>query len=63
VSGILYLSNSSTPLKFPDLNIEISPKVGTLAAWCSPLKHGTGYLQEGPKYAIAFNMSDLKPWG
>jgi len=63
VSGILYLSNSSTPLKFPDLNIEINPEVGTLAAWCSPLKHGTGYLQEGPKYAIAFNMSELKPWG
>tara|TARA_R100000455_G_C6216804_1_gene82544 strand:- start:71 stop:589 length:519 start_codon:yes stop_codon:yes gene_type:complete len=63
VSGILYLTESSTPLKFPDLNLDIFPKVGTLAAWSAPLMHGTGFLQEGPKYAIAFNMTEAKPWG
>ena len=63
VSGILYLSESSTPLKFPDLNLDIFPKVGTIAVWSAPLVHGTGFLQEGPKYAIAFNMIEAKPWG
>ena len=63
VSGILYFSESTTPLKFPDLNLDIYPKVGTLAVWSAPLIHGTGYLKEGPKYAIAFNMEEVKPWG
>jgi hypothetical protein len=63
VSGILYLSESSTPLRFPDLNLDVYPKVGTIAVWSAPLIHGTGFLQEGPKYAIAFNMIEAKPWG
>jgi len=61
-SGIFYLTDSNTPLYFPDLDIEIETKKGTFLIWSGILNHGTERLKDETKYAIAFNLSQVKSW-
>ena len=61
-SGIYYLTDSSTPLSFPEIKIDVKPKAGTFAIWSGILNHKTERLNEGPKYAIAFNLDNVNQW-
>ncbi len=57
MSGVIYLSNTNQILNFPELNIDIHPKVGSVVLFSGFLKHGTkNYVFREPKYAIAFNI-------
>ena len=61
-SGIFYLTDSNTPLYFPDLDINIETKKGTFLIWSGILNHGTERLKDETKYAIAFNLQPVKIW-
>ena len=58
-SGVLYLSDSEQKLVFPELEIEVTPKKGTLVMFNSYLKHKTNSINKSdePKYGIAFNCN------
>ena len=59
MSGVIYLSNTNQILNFPELNIDIHPKVGSVVLFSGFLKHGTrNYVFQEPKFAIAFNICD-----
>lgn len=61
-SGIFYLTDSDTPLFFPDLEIDIEIKKGTFLIWSGILNHGTARVKDKTKYAIAFNLEPVKAW-
>ena len=61
-SGIYYLTDSDTPLNFPDIEIDVKPKSGTFVIWSGVLNHKTERLKNGPKYAIAFNLDNVNQW-
>jgi|TARA_E500000318_G_C3550308_1_gene208600 hypothetical protein len=61
-SGVFYLTDSTTPIIFPQLEKEIYPKKGKLLFFDSTLLHGTNQIKEGIKYAIAFNLLSTKAW-
>jgi len=59
-SGILYLTESNQPLTFPDLNLEIFPKIGTFVLFSPWLTHFCEpSLSDKTKYAIPFNFNNL----
>ena len=61
LSGILYLNEVSQLLVFPDLNINVKPKKGTLVIFSPWLDHFTGLNESNvTKYAIAFNFREFK---
>ena len=62
-SGILYLNNTELPIYFPQLDINIVPKMGTFLLFSAILNHGTNVNKsEQAKYAIPFNFSEVKIW-
>jgi hypothetical protein len=62
-SGILYLNNTELPIYFPQLDINIVPKMGTFLLFSAILNHGTNVNKsEQAKYAIPFNFSEVKTW-
>ena len=57
LSGVLYLNNHSQKLYFPDLQQEVTPKMGRFVVFSSFLEHYTKRnLQPEEKYAISFNF-------
>lgn len=61
-SGIFYLSDSTTPIIFPQLEKEIYPVKGKVLFFDPTLIHGTPEIKDGTKYAIAFNLFEKKFW-
>ena len=61
-SGVFYLTDSTTPIIFPQLEKEIFPEKGKILFFDSTLLHGTKEIKEGIKYAIAFNLCSIKYW-
>ncbi len=56
-SGIIYLTDSTTPIEFPEIKLKILPKKNMLLFFSGMLEHGTGILKRGTKYAIPFNLN------
>tara|TARA_Y100000817_G_scaffold314095_1_gene311854 strand:+ start:2797 stop:3318 length:522 start_codon:yes stop_codon:yes gene_type:complete len=56
-SGIIYLTDSTTPIEFPDIKLKILPKKNMLLFFSGLLEHGTGTLKQGTKYAMPFNLN------
>lgn len=61
-SGIVYLNDNDTPLCFPELNLEVKPRKNEYFFFNGIIKHGTSPLKDGPKYAIPFNLIEVKEW-
>jgi len=63
LSGVLYLSDNSPELVFPELNISVEPHCLTLVLFSPILKHlSPPNKSEDTKYAVAFNLEN-KPIG
>jgi hypothetical protein len=63
LSGVLYLSNDSPELIFPELNISVEPHCLTLVLFSPILNHlSPPNKSEESKYAVAFNLEN-KPIG
>jgi hypothetical protein len=63
LSGVLYLNDSDQELFFPELQISVKPKVGKVIVFSGILKHYTNRIyDDSSKYAIAFNMYQMKSW-
>lgn len=62
MSGVLYLNDSEQKLVFPELDIEVTPKKGTLILFNSYLRHRTNRINNSSdsKYAISFNCSKFE---
>lgn len=56
-SGILYLSKSTTPLIFPELNKKIYPEKYKMLFFNAFLLHGSDRLKDEKKYGIAYNFA------
>jgi len=57
-SAILYLNNCSTPLIFPESNIEVYPEPGLFVFFSGFMKHKTTRIKKNEvKYAIPCNFS------
>ena len=61
-SGIVYLNDNETPLCFPELNLEVKPRKNEYFFFNGIIQHGTSPLKDGPKYAIPFNLIEVKEW-
>ena len=62
-SGIVYLSDSDQLLNFPQLNIDIRPRVGSVLIFSGDLEHGTkDHVLKEPKYAIPFNVLKISEY-
>ena len=62
-SGIVYLSDSDQLLNFPQLNIDIRPRVGSVLIFSGDLEHGTkDCVLKEPKYAIPFNVFKISEY-
>jgi len=59
-SGVLYLSDESPPVIFPEMKIVIKPRSGTLILFDGFLDHLSPPNQSNDiKYAIAFNLEHI----
>ena len=57
-SGIIYLNKHSQILKFPEINEEIKPEVGSFAIFSSFLQHNCKRnMEDKIKYGISFNCA------
>ena len=63
LSSVLYLNKSNQELFFPELQISVKPEIGKVIVFSGILRHFTNRIYDDTsKYAIAFNMSQVKPW-
>ena len=61
-SSILYLTDSQTPIIFPELNKSIFPRKGLLLFFNGFLKHKTPRIKKGEvKYALPCNFNESIP--
>ena len=57
-SGVIYLNKHSQKLKFPEINQEIEPDIGSFAFFSSFLKHSCQRnLTNKTKYGLSFNCN------
>ena len=57
-SGVIYLNKHSQKLKFPEINEEIEPDIGSFVFFSSFLKHGCQRnLTNKTKYGLSFNCN------
>tara|TARA_R100001126_G_scaffold64612_1_gene36942 strand:+ start:520 stop:1032 length:513 start_codon:yes stop_codon:yes gene_type:complete len=58
-SGIFYLNDTDTTVEFPEIRKSIKCVKNKFVFFTGILQHGTKPLVKGPKYGIAFNLSNL----
>ena len=62
-SGVLYLNDSDQNLIFPQIKQQVKPDEGVFSLFSGFLEHGCEKnMSNTPKYGIAFNMVETKPY-
>ena len=58
-SGVIYLNSSTQLLRFPEINEEIKPEIGSFAIFSSFLKHGCEKnTDDHSKFGLSFNIKE-----
>ena len=61
-SGIIYLNDCKNKIIFPQINTEIDIEKNTCLIFSSLLNHYCTPMVEDTKFAIAFNVKNVKDW-
>ena len=61
-SGIIYLNDCNNKLIFPQIETEVDVEKNTCVIFSGVLDHYCTEINEGIKFAIAFNLKDVKSW-
>jgi hypothetical protein len=61
-SGIIYLNDCNNKVLFPQIDTEVIIEKNTCLIFSGLLDHCATPILEGTKFAIAFNLKDVKEW-